>query len=132
MCTNPDAAECAPYDTVIEAFGGTNLQLHPDFTPAADEAAPELVRELIPVSLYIVFYNSYTFSKHSGPPFGRAGMLFVTVSLKEILRIMPAENFFYFGKLVFFSGFRLDICIANRKELHYNKLTAPYLPRNQK
>jgi hypothetical protein len=25
-----------------------------------------------------------------------------------------------------------DICIANRKELHYNKLTAPYLPRNQK
>jgi hypothetical protein len=47
-------------------------------------------------------------------------------------RIMPAEKFFYFGKLVFFSGFRLDICIANRKELHYNKLTAPYLPRNQK
>ena len=55
-----------------------------------------------------------------------------TVSLKEILRIMPAEKFFYFGKLVFFSGFRLDICIANRKELHYNKLTAPYLPRNRK
>jgi hypothetical protein len=52
-------------------------------------------------------------------------MLFVTVSLKEILRIMPAEKFFYFGKLVFFSGFRLDICIANRKELNYNKLTAP-------
>ena len=101
-------------------------------TPTADEAAPELVRELIPVSLYIVFYNSYTFSKHSGPPFGRAGMLFVTVSLKEILRIMPAEKFFYFGNPVFFSGFRLDICIANRKELHYNKLTAPYLPRNQK
>ena len=48
MCTNPDAAaECAPYDTVIEAFGGANLQLHPDFTLVADEAALELVKNLI-------------------------------------------------------------------------------------
>jgi hypothetical protein len=47
MCTNPDAAECAPYDTVIEAFGGTNLQQHPDFILVADEAALELVKNPI-------------------------------------------------------------------------------------
>jgi multiple sugar transport system permease protein len=34
-------------NNVIEAFGGTNLQLHPDFILVADEAALELVKNPI-------------------------------------------------------------------------------------
>ena len=45
---NPDAAaECARYDAVIEAFGGADLQLHPDFTLVADEEALSLVQDLL-------------------------------------------------------------------------------------
>ena len=45
---NPDAAaECARYDAVIEAFGGADLQLHPDFTLVVDEEALSLVQDLL-------------------------------------------------------------------------------------